>query len=79
MSKSMLFLIVLFVVVIGYPYLSSINPSLATGGIFEGAAAVVVLLFAALKLRGTSERSHNYSSPRGTKKAKSKKNPFLLK
>jgi len=75
----MLFLTILFVAVIGYPYLSFINPNLVTGGIFEGAAVVVVLLFAALKLRGTSEKLHNYSSPRGTKKAKSKKNPFFLK
>ena len=75
----MLFLTALFVVVIAYPYLSFTYPNLITGGIFEGAAAVVVLLFAALKLKGSSERTHNYSSPRGTKKAASKKNPFLLK
>jgi hypothetical protein len=75
----MLFLIVLLVVVIGYPYLTTIHPDLILGGIFEGAAAVVVLLYAALKLKGSSERTHNYSSPRGTKKAASKKNPFLLK
>ena len=74
----MLFLAVLFVAVIGYPYLSYINPDLVTGGIFEGAAVAVVLLFAALKLRGASEKAHNYSSPKGTKKAKSKKNPFFL-
>jgi hypothetical protein len=76
MSKSMLFLTVLFVVVIAYPYLSISYPNLITVGIFEGAAVVVVLLYSVLKLRGSSEKAHNYSSPRGTKKAKSKKNPF---
>ncbi|MFT5647432.1 MAG: hypothetical protein ACI976_002122 [Aureispira sp.] len=78
MNKSMLFLTVLFVAVIGYQYLSYINPDLVAGGIIEGAVVVVTLLFAALKLRGTTEKAHNYSSPRGTKKAKNKKNPFFL-
>lgn len=78
MSKSMLFLTVLFVIVIGYPYLATISPSILTGGIFEGAAALVVILYAVLKLRGTPDKMHNYSSPGGAKKTKPKKNPFFL-
>lgn len=75
----MLFLTVLFVVVIAYPYLSTSYPNLITGGVFEGAAAVLVLLYGALKLKGLSEKKHNYSSPTGIEKTKSKKkNPFLL-
>lgn len=75
----MLFLTVLFVVAIAYPYLSTSYPNLITGGIFEGAAVVVFLLYGALKLKGSSEKKHHYSSPRGAKKTKpKKKNPFLL-
>lgn len=79
MSKSMFFLIVLFVVVIGYPYLSLVQPNLVTAGVVESAAVVAVLFYVAAKLRGTTEKTHHYSSPKGTKKEKSKRNPFLLK
>jgi len=77
MSKSMLFLTILFVAIIGYSYFPISSPNLITAGIFEGAAVTIVFLYAALKLRGTSEKKHNYSSPRGVKKEKSKKNPFF--
>lgn len=80
----MLFLLILFVALIGYPYLSTVNanihPAILTAGIFEGIATAAVVFYALLKLKGsTSSKMHNYSSPQGSKKEKPKKNPFLLK